>query len=346
MIAAGTYRFGENLAWQVAVTIPARDEARRLRACLDAAARALDGHGGVVLAANGCRDDTARIARDWFAAAGLPGVVIDEPDPRAGAGVGDARRLAIGAALERLAPEGIVMTTDADTRVAPDWVGANLSELRQADLICGLVLPDPEEAARLPARIGQLGAEEGEYEQLTRRAMWLLDPVPHDPDPAHLNAAGASLAFGRNLYDDLGGIPALSAGEDRAFAAAAEVAGWRVRHSALARVVTSCRMTGRTAGGMAGALRARIDEEDPFVDEILRPAAVTLLRARLRGATRRRLSPREFGRVWALAEARAPELVTVRMRLSTLRAELPRLRHAVARLEAGASSGVDAMAAE
>jgi hypothetical protein len=325
--------FGSDLRWQVAVTVPARDEARRLRACLDAAALALAGRGGVVVAANGCRDETAGIARGWFEATGLPGAVIDEPDAPAGGGVGRARRLAIATALDRLSPEGIVMTTDADSRVAPDWVAANLAELGAADLICGQVLPDPGESGDLPARIGELGAPEGEYEQLTRRALWLLDPVAHDPEPAHLNAAGASLAFGRALHDSLGGMPALAMGEDRAFAAAAEAAGWRVRHSTRARVVTSCRLTGRTAGGMAGALRSRITDADPLVDELLRPSEVTLLRARLRAELRRRVPARDFGPAWARIEAERPEIAPPRMRLSELRAELPRLRRAVAEIE-------------
>lgn len=333
--------FGSDLAWQVAVTIPARDEARRLLTCLEAAAAALAGRGGIVLIANGCRDDTAPIARDWFAATGLPGIVIDEPEPPVAGGVGRARRLAIAAALDRLSPEGIVMTTDADSRVAPDWVAANLAELGRADLICGLVLPDPGESAALPARIGQLGAAEGEYEQLTCRAMWLLDPVAHDPEPAHMNAAGASLAFGRALYDAVGGMPALATGEDRAFAAAAEAAGWRLRHTERARVVTSCRLTGRTEAGMAGALRSRITEEDPLVDELLLTARATLLRARLRGGLRRRLEPRAFGPAWAVIEAARPDLASSRMRLSELRAELPLLRRAVARIAA-----LDVMAAE
>lgn len=335
MTAPVTAVFGDLLPWQVAVTIPARNEARRVRACLDAAAVALAGRGGIVLAANGCRDDTAALARDWFAGTGLPGAVIDEPVPPAGSGVGRARRLACSAALERLSREGILMTTDADGRVAPDWVAANLRELSRADLICGLVLPDTAESAALPERIGRLGAIEGEYEQLTRRALWLLDPVPHDPEPAHLNAAGASLAFGRALHDGLGGIPDLAMGEDRAFAAAAEAGGWRVRHSAIARVVISCRMTGRTPGGMAGALRSRVTDEDPLVDEIFQPAQSTLRRARLRAAMRRRVAPEEFGGIWARLEAETSGLVTRRMHLSGLRAELPRLRRAVARLERG-----------
>ncbi|MBO9456193.1 hypothetical protein J7376_13360 [Paracoccus sp. R12_1] len=51
------------------------------------------------------------------------------------------------------------MTTDADSRIFPDWVEANLDELNRADLICGTVLPDPAEFARLPPVIaGRLRA--------------------------------------------------------------------------------------------------------------------------------------------------------------------------------------------
>lgn len=328
MKAAGVFRrsLGTLRPWSLAVTIPARNEAARLPACLDAAARALRGRGGIVVSVNGSSDDTRGVALGWFARSGVSGMVLDEAHPPGSGGVGRARRLAIASSAHRFAPDAVVMTTDADSRVAPDWVDANIAELERADLICGTVLPDRREAARLPAVIASNGAPEGCYLALTIAARDLLDPVAHDPAPTHLNPAGASLAFRMALYSDIGGFEERSTGEDRAFAACAERRDWRVRHSARAQVVTSCRLEGRTEGGMAGALRARILDSDPLVDELLDPAAITILRARMRGSLRRRWHGAGFGAAWAALEAQTPELRRERMRLSDLRRELPLLQ--------------------
>lgn len=83
---------------------------------------------------------------------------------------------------------------------------------------------------------------------------------------------------------------------------------------------------------MAGALRARILEADPLVDEVLEPAATTILRARMRGALRRRWIGPGFGAAWAALEAGTAELRRERMRLSRLHLELPLLQRELARL--------------
>lgn len=322
--------FGPPAPWPVAVTIPARDEAARIVPCLEAAAHSLRGRGGLVVVVNGSSDRTHARGAAWFEATGTPGVLLETPAFVTG-GVGQARREAVAACVPRLAPGAAVMTTDADSQVFPDWVDANLDELDRADLICGNVLPDPAEFARLPPIIAERGAIEGAYVALTIAARTMLDPVAHDPDPTHLSEPGASLAFRMALYEDVGGIPPVPSGEDRAFAAVADARGWRVRHSSLARVRTSCRLRGRAPGGMARALAARIEDDDPFADEMLEPAAQTLLRARLRAGLRQiyangTASPAALG---CIREALGA-LPRVRMRLSDLRRELPLLSAAVA----------------
>ena len=324
--------FGPPGPWPVAVTIPARNEAERILACLDAARHALRGRGGIVIAVNGSQDRTLADAREWFERTGARGLLLDLPVTPAG-GVGEVRHLAVRACAGRLAPGAAVMTTDADSTVFPDWVDANLDELRGADLVCGTVIADPGEFARLPPAIARLGAVEGEYVALTLAVRRLIDPVPHDPDPSHMNAAGASLAFHMPLYRDVGGFPALAGSEDRVFAAAAEASGWRVRHSARARVSTSCRLEGRAPGGMAEALAGRITGADPLVDEALEPAAETVVRARLHRARREVLSRgRMAAGLLAGIEARLTGLERVRMRLSDVARETPLLARELSRL--------------
>ena len=181
--------FGPPGPWPVAVTIPARNEAERILACLDAARHALRGRGGIVVAVNGSQDRTLADAREWFERTGAPGLLLDLPVTPAG-GVGEVRHLAVCACAGRLAPGAAVMTTDADSTVFPDWVDANLDELRRVDLVCGTVIADPGEFARLPPAIARLGAVEGEYLALTLAVRRLIDPVPHDPDPSHIERGG------------------------------------------------------------------------------------------------------------------------------------------------------------
>ncbi|MFN0263977.1 glycosyltransferase [Tepidamorphus sp. 3E244] len=321
--------FGTATAWPVAVTIPARNEAERITACLDAAAASLRGRGGIVVVVNGSHDDTFTRTVDWFRSSGASGIVVDDRSPPADSGVGRARRIAVNACRSRLSQRAAVMVSDADSRVARDWVDANLSELGRADLVCGTVLPDPEEAAILPAEIANSGSLEGEYMALTIAARCLLDPVPWDPEPTHLNAAGASLALRLSHYEALGGFADLRCGEDRALADLAERCGFRVRHSARVQVTTTCRLDGRAPGGMADALSSRIKDANPLVDELLEPAAQTILRNRLRGDLRQRMAHRDFTRTWATVEAGRADLRRTRMRLSDLRRELPLLATAL-----------------
>ncbi|WP_417742832.1 glycosyltransferase [Salipiger sp.] len=326
---ARSLAFGPEAPWSAAITVPARNEAERIVPCLEAARRALQGRGGLVLVVNGSDDATFSHARDWFAATGTAGLLIDLADTPEG-GVGAVRRQAVAAAAPRLTDDGVVLTTDADSRVFPDWLDANLSELTQADLICGSVVPDPEEFAQLPLIISQRGAAEGEYVALTLALRQLIDPLAHDSAPCGLGAAGASLAFRMPLYTETGGIPALPGNEDRAFAALAEDRGWRVRYSPTVRVSTSCRLDGRAPGGMADALAQRISDPDPMVDSALEPADQTVQRSRLRRA--RREGVVQFGpdslQVARIAKQLA-ELEHRRMRLSDVERELPRLAAAV-----------------
>ncbi len=353
---------GQMAGWDAAIVIPARDEERRVRACLDAAGIAIRAARGVcvgiVLVVNNSRDATVAAAFDWAAAQyGVPFVLIDCAFAEAEAGVGVARRLGMDTACEHLAPHGAILTTDADTLVREDWVIGNLTELRHADLICGTVLGRADEASALPPAIAAHGSAEWDYLTASIELVARLDPQPHDPAPAHHNAAGASMAVPKHVYEAVGGLPMLTLSEDRAFAKRVEDHDYRIRFSAAAIVETSCRMTGRTEGGMAGALRARALEHDPFADEWLEATDTLALRHGLRGRLRavwpdgdvmQRILVEEigilhadlilsrppgpyFGAFFATVEQRSRRLLRDRMRLSDCRRELPKLRKMLAR---------------
>lgn len=362
-------RLGCMAGWDAAIVIPAKNEEARLPACLKAAevaARmASDRTVGIVVVVNNTTDASALRAFGWAAAQFfVPFVLIDCDFSAAQAGVGAARRLGLDTACRHLAAHGALLTTDADTLVRDDWVIRNLAELRGADLICGTVLMHPDEARALPPSIAAHGDAEQDYLAASIRLVARLDPQPHDPDPPHHNAAGASMAVSRQVYMAVGGLPAVPLCEDRAFAERVEVHDFRIRFSDTAIVETSARMTGRTDGGLAGALRARLREPDALVDEWLERAETLALRHGLRGRLRAkwpdadalhdvlsaffgqadadRIMPRppgrHFGAFFACVERNALRLARHRLRQSDCRRDLPKLQALLAAVEPAQTS--------
>lgn len=232
------------------------DRAAHSRPLRAAVAAATGRTVGIVLVVNNSTDESARRARDWCARLpGLSFVLVDCAFASEAAGAGAARRLGMDMACGHLAAQGALLTTEADTLVRPDWVACNLAELRHAELICGTVLVRADEAQARPSAVAAHGSAERDDLTACVRLVAHLDPQAHDRAPAHHNAAGASLALPRSVYLAEGGLPQLSMSEDRALAERVDAHDFRIHYSASAIVETSCRMTGRTHGGMAGAGR-------------------------------------------------------------------------------------------
>ncbi len=263
--------------------VPVRNEVDRIGACLHALAGQVgigaDGLG-IVLFLNNCTDGTAEAV-----AALLPGLPVQVrviTRDFAGAQAGWARREAMEAAaswLEEAAPDGVILTTDADSRVPPDWVARNLAALADgADAVAGAIALDEAEAARLPDALHARGRLEGAYEALLIALEDLIDPVAHDPWPRHATRSGASLAVRLSAYRGAGGMPALPLGEDRAFVAALLRADARVRHAPDIVVVTSGRLDGRAPGGAADTMRERCTVPEAPCDPRLEPLAAALFR--------------------------------------------------------------------
>lgn len=197
--------------WDAAIVIPAKDEAERIVACLTAAALSASRlpalQMGIVLVVNNSSDATAAIACDWAVrnSGAVDIVVVEKQFSQAMRGVGAARRFGLELAVEPMTGNGVLLMTDADTIVSPTWVGDNLAELHGADIVCGRIDAIPEEQAALPVEISQHGSWESDYVMTTLELSALLDPLPHDPRPAHHNGAGASMAFTSSVYQALAG---------------------------------------------------------------------------------------------------------------------------------------------
>jgi hypothetical protein len=271
------------------VAIPVKDEASHIGECLEAFAGQQDAPAfEVLLLLNNCSDATAEIARG--AQSTLPHALqIREcilPPPHASAG--DARRLAMQQAASCVGADGVLMTTDADARVASNWIASNLAALNAgADAVAGCVEMDPEDAARLPSH---LHATEDRVQLLTAlldEIASILDPDPADPWPRHAQHSGASIAVRAGVFHRVGGIPAVACAEDRAFFAALRAVDARIRHCSKVRVVVSGRLEGRAQGGMADTLRRRLVRADEWLDDCLEPTADATRRAAMRARVRR-----------------------------------------------------------
>ena len=272
------------------VAIPVCNERLHIEACLlslNEQLRPACGLG-VLLFLNNCTDGTVEAIAAAAPAMTFQIRVIVCNDPAASAGW--ARRRAMNAAaawLEEGSDEGVLLTTDADSRVPPDWLTRNLNAIAGgAHAVAGRLALDPRDAVSLPPALHARGALEGEYEALLTEIAARLDPLPHDPWPHHWCRSGASLATRLSTYRAVGGMPNIPCGEDRAFIEAVLAHDLAVRHDPDLVIVTSARLQGRAKGGVADTIKQRIEAPDSVCDERLenveRVVGRALLRRRLR----------------------------------------------------------------
>ncbi len=253
---------------RVVVGIPARDEADGAVGLVEALARQVDAAGRplapgtveAILLVNNTTDGTAEVARR--AAREVAGVTVHVAEvclARHEAHVGRARQLALDAAYLRLGGQGLILTTDADTRPAPDWIAQTEAEIALGvDAVGGRILLHPDDCAALPPALARLVHLDAEYRRALERVRDLLAPDAHDPYPRHHQHFGGSFAVTAAAYARAGGIPCVPHLEDLEFYRALVACGARVRHSDRVRVWTSARRVGRAGAGLAHEM-ARMD---------------------------------------------------------------------------------------
>ncbi|MEM5385849.1 glycosyltransferase [Paraburkholderia phymatum] len=212
----------------IGIMIPAHNEEELLADCLQAARVASahpELHGEtvrIVVALDSCTDGSAAIARCFDTHA----LTLDVRN------VGKAR--AAGATALLVLGVRWLAFTDADSRVEPDWLVAQLA--LGAEAVCG------------PVTIDDWGA----HDAMTRDAFYR----------AYLNADGHRHVHGANLgvsalaYCRAGGFPPLACSEDVALVGLLVATGARIAWSAAPRVVTSARIASRVKGGFGDTLTA------------------------------------------------------------------------------------------
>lgn len=213
----------------IGIVIPAHDEASLIEACLEAALAAarhpdLDGEAVEILVVlDTCSDDTADIVSRFPVEA----VSLSVRNVGAARAAGARQLLARGARW--------LAFTDADSRVADDWLA---QQLRQgADVVCGTVAVSDWSDHLLHAEL---------LEQHFFRTY-------NDAD-GHRHIHGANLGVSAQAYRSVGGFRPLVSSEDVALVEALQQAGARIAWSAAPRVHTSARRLARAPAGFAAAL--------------------------------------------------------------------------------------------
>ena len=252
---------------RVCVVVPARNEESELPRLISALASqvGLDGLPldpdvfEIIILLNNCLDRSAAVLRD-LRPAGLPKLHVAEITLEASeAHVGRARQILFDTAYDRFRSirrlDGLILTTDADTRPEPDWIGQTCAEFtKNVSGVGGRVLLEPEERAALPPSVQRLFLLDVGYRRALEEMRSLYAPQAEDPFPRHHQHYGASLAVTAAAYAKAGGMPLTRSSEDAALYHAVVASGGRFRHSYRVRVRTSARVLGRAEGGLAFAL--------------------------------------------------------------------------------------------
>ena len=250
--------------------------------------------------------------------------------------VGRARQIAMDAACARLLRAGnrggAILSTDADTAPAPDWIAQTAAEVsRGADAVGGRAMLPAGERASLAPGVRRFYLLDLAYRRALEELRGLYAPEPHDPLPRHHHHFGASLAVTAEAYARAGGLPAIRTSEDAALVDALLGTGARLRHSPAVRVRTSARATGRASGGLADAFAWWAGEDAAGREPMVEPAAAAERRLAALGvfaAARPECPPPHALRATPEPTPEAQETITgciagLRRRIAALRALTP-----------------------
>jgi len=224
---------GGEVLTHVAVVVPVHDEEQELAGCLDAigvaAARIPGVRVDVIVVLDRCTDGSAAIAER----ARVRTVATSAGN------VGRARAVGVMTALRSGSAGLWIATTDADSRVPPNWLRAHLAHAADGvDVLAGTVVVT--DWLSWPAEIS------ASYERAY---------AARCDHRSHRHVHGANLGFRGSAYLAVGGFQHRSAHEDRELVETALHKGLKVAFTVAGPVATSARRVSRLDGGFASHLR-------------------------------------------------------------------------------------------
>ncbi|UVL16747.1 glycosyltransferase [Pseudomonas atacamensis] len=212
----------------IGIVIPAHNEEALLDECLRAALRASQHAqlGGepveILVVLDSCSDGSAQIVSAYP-------VLSLQIDAR---NVGEARATGARLLLERGARW--IACTDADSRVADDWLAAQLG--LEADAVCGTVTVE-------------------HWHESIDEAAQIRYHRHYQAREGHRHIHGANLGVSAEAYRLAGGFKSLTCDEDVQLVRALERSGANIAWSHRPQVHTSARLDSRAKGGFGDFLR-------------------------------------------------------------------------------------------
>jgi GT2 family glycosyltransferase len=212
----------------IGVVIPAHNEDASLASCLAAVLEAArdPALGGEVVRTIVVLDDCTDRSSEIATCCGVETLVLQARNVGIARGAGAQRLLAAGARW--------LAFTDADSRVGPGWLAAQLA--LGVDAVCGSICVD-DWAAHPPHVRDYFGR------------------IYLDAD-GHRHVHGANLGVSAQAYRRAGGFAPLACSEDVALVEQLLASGACIAWSAAPRVVTSARRASRARGGFGDTLSA------------------------------------------------------------------------------------------
>jgi glycosyltransferase involved in cell wall biosynthesis len=218
---------------RVGIVVPARNEAARIAACIDAlqqAAARLTVPTHIVVVADSCHDETAAAAREALDEGDVVEVVLGSAGAARALGVARLLRLLDSVPSDRV----WLASTDADTVVPPDWLKRHL-RCAAAGAVAAAGVIELDSFVDLPPVVAERFAS--------------IYDGPLDEEHSHVHAA--NLGVRADAYVAAGGWPPLATGEEHHLWSALRKLGLRTMSPRWLRVTTSARTTSRVTGGFA-----------------------------------------------------------------------------------------------
>ena len=241
----GPKRRSEVRIERIGVVVPANNEQDALPSCLNGlriAACAVEVPVTVIVVLDSCTDSSAEIVAEARGAAELAVTSITVTARN----VGLARHTGMVELLRLLPEDGTwLATTDADSIVPPRWFAAQLAHARAG--------------ARVVA--GTVTVVDWQDRSMAARERALRDY--HATSHPHIH--GANLSFVATAYQEAGGFPPVTSGEDVALVDAFRSADEPIAWAMDLPVTTSARRHARAPQGFSGYLTAL---ESSFADTL------------------------------------------------------------------------------
>ncbi len=272
------------------IVIPVKDEEAYILKTLTAFLMQVDVFGEpfdsrqfeILVLANNCSDHSVACIREFQHQHPHLNIYLEEVTlPPGQANIGYVRRKLMECAYSRLCKNGggIIMTTDGDTTVSPDWIGQTQREIHNgADAVGGRILLYPDELAGLDEVTRLYHGKDEKYQLLIAELEGKMISSGFDPVPRHHQHFNGSFAITTECYERSGGVPVVKYLEDCAFFERLESIDARIRHSYQVNVHTSARCIGRTEVGLSYQLNVWKNLGHPVGDYLVESCASVISR--------------------------------------------------------------------